>query len=167
MSLSIGWKNNFIIIYLQFCLTELLNPPQNHIMINMQKSNVSELVPDSSMSHYFEGKVEIKKLITDTLTKDFETFLVVFEDSARTKLHYHEVEQVLIATEGKGIVVLQTKVEMLDDNTGKISMDETHYLNPGDFVCVPAFKWHWHGALKGEKFAHYQIKKPGKTIWVE
>jgi hypothetical protein len=34
-------------------------------------------------------------------------------------------------------------------------------------VCVPAYRWHWHGAVKGSNFAHYQIKKPGKTVWLE
>ena len=86
----------------------------------MQKSNIHDILSDSTMSQYFEGNVEIKKLITDKLTNDFETYLVSFENGARTKLHYHEVDQVLLATEGKGIVVLQTKVEMIDDNTGKI-----------------------------------------------
>ena len=133
----------------------------------MQKSNIHDILSDSTMSQYFEGNVEIKKLITDKLTNDSETYLVSFENGARTKLHYHEVDQVLLATEGKGIVVLQTKVEMIDDNTGKIAMDEVHYLKPGDFVCVPALKWHWHGASEGKRFAHYQIKKPGKTIWAQ
>ena len=87
----------------------------------MQKSNIHDILSDSTMSQYFEGNVEIKKLITDKLTNDFETYLVSFENGARTKLHYHEVDQVLLATEGKGIVVLQTKVEMIDDNTGKIA----------------------------------------------
>ncbi|HVD07769.1 MAG TPA: hypothetical protein VNB67_04930, partial [Nitrososphaeraceae archaeon] len=74
----------------------------------MQKSNIHDILSDSTMSQYFEGNVEIKKLITDKLTNDFETYLVSFENGARTKLHYHEVDQVLLATEGKGIVVLQT-----------------------------------------------------------
>lgn len=119
------------------------------------------------MSKYFEGRVEIKKMITDTLTKDFETFLVTFHDGARTKLHYHEVDQVLIATEGSGIVVIETDVRMDSDTTATIRMNESHDMAEGDFVCIPALKWHWHGAAKGSKFSHLQIKKPGKTIWVE
>lgn len=133
----------------------------------MQKSNIGQLVSDQSMLQYFEGKVEIKKMITDVLTKEVETFLVNFVDGARTKLHYHETDQVLVATGGKGIVVLQTGVKMDNDTTATVKMDEVHYLEEGDFVCVPAWKWHWHGAIKGSSFAHYQIKKPGKTVWLE
>lgn len=133
----------------------------------MQKSNIRQVALDQSMLQYFDGKVEIKKMITDALTKEVETFLVMFVDGARTKLHYHDTDQVLVATNGKGIVVLQTGVKMDNDTTATVKMDEVHYLEEGDFVCVPASKWHWHGAVKGSSFAHYQIKKPGKTVWLE
>ena len=133
----------------------------------MQKSNIRQVAPDQSMLNYFEGRVEIKKMITDALTKEVETFLVTFFDGARTKLHYHETDQVLVATRGKGIVVLQTGAKMDSDTTATVKMDEVHYLEEGDFVCVPAWKWHLHGAVKESDFAHYQIKKPGKTIWLE
>jgi quercetin dioxygenase-like cupin family protein len=119
------------------------------------------------MAKYFEGKVQIKKMITEKLTKDFEVYLIIFEYGARTKLHYHEFEQVLIAVEGKGIVALQTGINQTGDNIGLIKIDEIHYLDEGDFVCIPPFKWHWHGAQKGGKFSHYQIKKPAGTIWAE
>src|SRR5581483_3935836 len=133
----------------------------------MQKGNIKDVALDSSMLKYFEGKVEIKKMVTDALTKEVETFLVTFIDGARTKLHYHETDQVLIATEGKGTVVLQTGVKMDGDNAATVKMDEVHHLNEGDFVCVPAYLWHWHGAAKWSNLAHLQIKKPGKTTWLE
>src|SRR5690606_6308803 len=133
----------------------------------MQKSNIAQVALDQSMQNYFEGRVEIKKMITDALTREVETFLVTFIDGARTKLHYHETDQVLIATKGRGIVALQTGVRMENDTTATVKMDEVHYLEEGDFVCIPAWKWHWHGAVKGSTFAHYQIKKPGKTVWLE
>jgi quercetin dioxygenase-like cupin family protein len=133
----------------------------------MQKSNIRQVAPDQSMLQYFDGKVEIKKMITDTLTKEVETFLVTFLDGARTKLHYHDTDQILVATQGKGILMLQTEVKMNNDATAIVKLDEVHYLEEGDFVCVPASKWHWHGAVKESTFAHYQIKKPGKTIWLE
>ncbi len=119
------------------------------------------------MVKYFTGNAEIRKLVTDALTKDFETFLVTFIDGARTKVHYHEMDQVLIATEGRGVVAVQTDIRAQDDNTATIKMDEVHDLTEGDFVCIPAFKWHWHGASKGSRFSHLQIKRPGKTVWVE
>lgn len=133
----------------------------------MEKFRTSEINPDSSMSKYFDGNVEVRKMITDVLTKDFETFLVTFLDGAKTKLHYHEVDQVLIATEGNGTVALQTGVIMNAEDQAIVKIDERHDMSEGDFVCIPAYKWHWHGAAKGAKFSHLQIKRAGKTVWFD
>lgn len=133
----------------------------------MHKGNVRDTAADNSMLRYFIGSVEIKKLVTDADSKEVETFLVTFANGARTKLHYHETDQILIATKGNGTVVLQSKVVMEGDNVAKVSMDHVHIMNEGDYVCVPAYVWHWHGAIKREDFEHLQIKKPGKTTWLE
>jgi quercetin dioxygenase-like cupin family protein len=133
----------------------------------MLKGNIRDIAPDQSMLKYFEGQVEIKKMVTEATSKEAEAYLVTFSRGARTKLHYHETDQILVATKGKGIVVLQTKVEMDGENVARVRMDEAHNLEEGDFVCVPAYTWHWHGAQKGEDFAHIQVKKPGKTTWLE
>ncbi len=133
----------------------------------MEKFQIKEITPDSSMTKYFDGTVEIRKMVTDSLTKDFETFLVTFHDGARTKLHYHETDQVLIATEGNGLVTLQTDVKLEQENRAVVKLGEAHQMSEGDFVCIPAYKWHWHGAEKGKKFSHLQIKKSGKTVWFE
>lgn len=136
-------------------------------MESVEKFQTGKLPLDSSMSRYFEGSVELRKMVTEALTKDFETFLVTFSDGARTKLHYHETDQVLIATEGRGVVVLQTDVRMQSDDTATVKLGESHELLEGDFVCIPAYRWHWHGARQGERFSHLQIKRPGKTVWFD
>jgi quercetin dioxygenase-like cupin family protein len=132
----------------------------------MHKGNISKLEPDLSMAKYFDGRVEIKKMVTDAVSKEVEAYLVTFSNGARTKLHYHETDQILIATEGRGAVALQGKVRMECDSA-IVRLDDVHELNKGDFVCVPAYVWHWHGAAKGQDFVHIQAKKPGKTTWFE
>lgn len=132
----------------------------------MHKGNIQSTASDSSMLHYFVGSVEIRKLVTEAVSKEVETYLVMFSNGARTKLHYHETDQILIATKGRGTVVLQGKVTM-EGSTAKVSMDEVHDMSEGDYVCVPAHVWHWHGAANGEDFEHLQIKRPGKTTWLE
>jgi quercetin dioxygenase-like cupin family protein len=104
-------------------------------------------------------------MVTDSTSKEVEAYLVTFANGARTKLHYHETDQILIATMGKGTVAIQSRVEV-QGAAAKIDMEE-HALEEGGFVCVPAHAWHWHGAQKGEDFAHIQVKKPGKTAWLE
>lgn len=131
----------------------------------MLEGKIADIAPDQSMLKYFDGKVEIKKMVTDATSKEVEAYLVTFSNGARTKLHYHETDQILIATAGKGTVAIQSRVEM-QDGTAKIGMEE-HPLEEGGFVCVPAHVWHWHGAQKGQDFSHIQVKKPGKTAWLE
>lgn len=133
----------------------------------MHKGHIRDTPADTSMLHYFVGSVEIKKMVTEAASKEVETYLVTFSNGARTKLHYHETDQILIATKGRGIVVLQSKVQMEGDNVARVSMDESFAMSEGDYVCVPAYMWHWHGSAKGEDFAHLQVKKPGKTTWLE
>lgn len=131
----------------------------------MLEGKIADILPDQSMLKYFDGKVEIKKMVTDATSKEVEAYLVTFSNGARTKLHYHETDQILLATAGKGVVAIQSTVEM-KDGSAKISMEE-HVLEEGGFVCVPAYVWHWHGAQKGADFAHIQVKKPGRTAWLE
>ena len=131
----------------------------------MHRGSISQLEPDTAMARYFDGTVEIKKMVTEAVSKEVEAYLVTFASGARTKLHYHETDQILIATEGKGVVALQGKVEMEGDSLAKVHLDDVQPLNKGDFVCIPAYVWHWHGAQEGEDFAHIQAKKPGKTVW--
>ena len=133
----------------------------------MHKGNIRDTAPDDSMLHYFVGSVQVKKMVTEAASKEVETFLVSFSNGARTKLHYHETDQILIATKGKGTVVVQGKVAMEADNMARVEMDEAFPMSEGDYVCVPAYVWHWHGAVKGQDFEHLQVKKPGKTTWLE
>ncbi|HEY7508186.1 MAG TPA: cupin domain-containing protein [Nitrososphaera sp.] len=131
----------------------------------MLEGRIADIAPDKSMLKYFDGAVEIKKMVTDATSAEVEAYLVTFSNGARTKLHYHETDQILIATKGKGVVSLQSKVDM-KDGAARVQMEE-HALEEGGFVCVPAHVWHWHGAQKGADFAHIQVKKPGKTTWFE
>ena len=133
----------------------------------MHKGNIENTSSDGSMLHYFVGSVEVKKLVTDAISKEVETYLVAFSKGARTKLHYHETDQILLATKGRGRVVLQGKVSLEGGSVARVSMDDTHDMREGDYVCVPAYVWHWHGAAEGEDFAHLQMKKPGRTTWLE
>ena len=130
-------------------------------------SSVKDVEPDTSMSAYFTGRVEIRKMVTEKATTEVETFLVSFFDGARTKLHYHETDQVLVATAGNGAVAAQTSVESVSETSATVKLGWMREMKAGDFVCIPSRTWHWHGAAKGQHFAHYQIKRPGKTVWLE
>jgi len=83
---------------------------------------------------------------------------VTFQNGARTSLDSHESDQILILTQGRGVIGLingnSIKEFKIEDND--IMLPE----NIGDTVCIPSNKLHLHGAIrKGEDFSHIAIRK--------
>jgi quercetin dioxygenase-like cupin family protein len=70
-----------------------------------------------------------------------------------TKVHIHNVVQILVVTDGKGVV----------------GTDEGEYIvYPGDIVYVPVNEKHRHGAAKDTTFSHYYFMDPNyKTTDLE
>src|SRR6266851_2842960 len=56
---------------------------------------------------------------------------LTFRDGARTKLHVHDSEQLVLVVDGEGIVATAAKEER---------------IGAGDVVLIPAGEPHWHGA---------------------
>ncbi len=122
----------------------------------------------------FIGKVDLKTILDEHESKEQEMYYVSFKKGARTRLHYHLSEQILIATKGKGVVVIFEKISSSRDNelekseVCKFDLDGEKY----DTFCVPAGKLHWHGAREGKDFDHIAIRKvttdssEAKTIWL-
>ena len=95
---------------------------------------------------------------------------VTFRNGCRTRPHIHAPDQVLIATEGKGIVVFAKRIMIDPENITKtdIEIEKTVMIEKGDIICVPAFILHWHGCRnKNEDFTHIAFRKRTKldNIW--
>lgn len=84
-----------------------------------------------------ENDVEIQRLT-----------LVRFTQGSRTRMHTHTYDQVLLATEGTGVVSIEGK-----DNE----------LQAGEIIVIPRGTPHWHGARDNTPFAHINIATPGET----
>lgn len=95
----------------------------------------------------FIGKVERQPLV-EKGTGGLVVSMVKFSPGAANKMHAHTGEQVLIITEGKGIVATEK---------------EEHIVTPGMIVYIPKNEMHWHGATKDSAFAHFSIQTPGET----
>jgi len=122
---------------------------------------------------YFTGPVTLREISGITKPTEHDVYHVIFEKSARTKLHFHTGGQMLIVTRGKGSLVYYKKT------TGgiskfKISKTKTVNLTSGDVVYIPAKILHTHGSVrKNSVFSHIAInfypkknQKP-KTEWYE
>ena len=88
----------------------------------MEKNNIHEIKPDSDLAKYFEGKVQIKKIITESLTKDFEIYL-----RRKNEITLSWVWAGIDRNRREGIVVLQTGINQTGDNIGVIKMDDIHF----------------------------------------
>ena len=84
---------------------------------------------------------------------DYNMFVVNFGRGVRNKFHVHESDQILIVTEGKGIVATE---------------EEQRVVSVGEIILFPAGEKHWHGATDDSEFSHIYITKAGaKTTQVE
>jgi quercetin dioxygenase-like cupin family protein len=98
----------------------------------------------------FTGRVSIRTAADEG---QFRVAYVSFFDGVRNKFHTHSTDQVLIVTQGKGLVVTE---------------DEQVELEEGDVVIAPAGEKHWHGAAPGSNMTHITITgSDGKTEQLE
>lgn len=116
----------------------------------------AESYPQTSTSRLpansiFIGEVDAQTVI-DKESRDLRLLEVVFKDGARNKLHTHTTDQILVITEGKGIVATR---------------DEQHEVERGDVAFIPALEPHWHGARPGADMTHLSLTGQGRTEIVE
>jgi len=100
-----------------------------------------------------EFEPAISALFTDGVTRagmfptgDFNSGLVHFGAGSRNKFHTHTTDQVLIITEGTGVVATDT---------------EERTVTAGDVILIPAGENHWHGAPGATAMAHITITGKG------
>jgi quercetin dioxygenase-like cupin family protein len=138
----------------------------------------------------FIGNFEIRRIFNESDSKEQEMYHVTFKDGAMTKIHTHESEQILIATNstldspsdmvGRGFVVLIEKGGNTTTTTAgydnpQFSISKTIFLDKiGDTVCIPPNVLHCHGATQeeGVDFSHIAIrrstldnKQQAKSLW--
>ncbi len=83
----------------------------------------------------------------------FSVAYIHFPEGVRNKFHTHSNDQVLIVTEGRGMVATEEREEP---------------LAVGDVAHIPAGEVHRHGAVPGSTMTHVSILPSGtKTEQVE
>ena len=140
----------------------------------MNKSNIKGKNDRRDVnSEWFTGKTWMKVLSEKIKSKDQDIYHVHFEKGSRTKLHFHNGNQVLMAVKGKGSLEIFKKYGT-SKSEFKIKKIEKISLNEGDIVHIPAKTLHTHGSIdKKKEFSHIAInilpKKNSiyKTIWYE
>lgn len=95
----------------------------------------------------FIGSVDTQTVV-DEGSKDLRLLEVHFKDGARNKLHVHSTDQILVITEGDGIVATR---------------EERHEVTAGDVAFIPAGEPHWHGARPGKEMTHWSMTGQATT----
>lgn len=88
-------------------------------------------IEDRTGNPIFEGHVHGESLVTSEESEDIQAAYVHFSPGARTRMHRHTSDQLLIVTNGVGKV---------GDTDGE------HVIATGDSVLIPSGHDHWHGA---------------------
>jgi quercetin dioxygenase-like cupin family protein len=119
----------------------------------MKVIKIAQVAREPQVNPLFTGPVTMQPIVGTELSRNFLIRQVNFGRGVRNKFHSHSIEQVLIVTEGKGIVA-----------TDK----EEITVGPGDVIFIPAGEKHWHGAAKGATFSHVYVMSPdSKTTQLE
>lgn len=109
-------------------------------IINVDKVAVSDVSKDPL---FLGGKVVTQPILEEAHKGDkIQVINVAFAAGARNKFHTHTSEQILIVTQGKGIVATKEK---------------EHTVTPGMVVYVAPLEEHWHGATADSAFSHLSI----------
>ena len=140
----------------------------------MNKSNINGSTDKRNVNpEWFTDKTWMKVLSEKIKTKDQDIYHVHFEKGSKTKLHFHNGNQVLITIKGKGSLEIFKKFGSKKSEF-KIKRTEKISLNKGDIVHIPAKTLHTHGSIdKKKEFSHIAInilpKKNAtyKTTWYE
>ena len=119
------------------------NPFTRHLLFGLGEEQPEEY------SKYFKGKSYANMMILPD--KDTKALVgnVTFEPGSRNCWHSHNVEQILMATDGRGWYQEWNKPAQL--------------LKPGDVVLIKPNTKHWHGATKNSWFTHIAIEGDAKT----
>jgi len=122
---------------------------------------------------WFTNKTWMKVLSNKIKSQDQDIYHVHFEKGSRTKIHWHNGNQVLIGVKGKGSLEIFKKYGSSKQNF-TIKRTERITLNEGDIVHIPSKTLHTHGSTDKKKtFSHIAINilprknEEYKTVWYE
>lgn len=123
--------------------------------------------------NWFTNKVHMVEISSILNSKEQNIYHVYFENGAKTKVHTHNGNQILIVTKGRGVLETFSKKGNKKDHFG-IKKIQRIGLNLGDVVYIQKGTLHTHGSVNKKRlFSHVAINilpardKEYETIWYE
>lgn len=107
-------------------------------------------------AQFFTGAVRVTMLLAANAPSELTCGSVAFQAGARSNWHTHPRGQLLIVTDGNGLI----------QEWGK----PVRRIKPGDVVWTPPGVKHWHGASAASRMTHTAVQETsdGKSVeWLE
>lgn len=105
----------------------------------------SEVAGQEALDPIFVGSVTRQPLIDAGESGHFTAGIVTFSPGARTRLHRHSHDQLLVIIYGNGILATE---------------QERNEVHQGDLILIPAEERHWHGGTATSVLSHISILAP-------
>jgi quercetin dioxygenase-like cupin family protein len=116
----------------------------------MKVINLNDVPNIENNSSLFTAPVTLQSPVTEKESQ-YAISWVHFPEGVRNKFHTHTCDQVLIVTEGKGMIA--NEKEEID-------------IAKGDIILIPAGEKHRHGAKPGSSMTHIAILLAHQEIQV-
>jgi quercetin dioxygenase-like cupin family protein len=108
---------------------------------------ITELEREPVNAPLFTGtQVFRQTIVQPEESQNFNFSVVNFSAGSRNKFHQHTSDQILIVTEGTGVVATD---------------GEEREVTVGDVILIPAGQNHWHGAPGATPMSHITIQAKG------
>jgi quercetin dioxygenase-like cupin family protein len=114
----------------------------------MKVVHTGDLPREPAVSALFTGDVFRQVLVDPAESKSFNFSVVNFSAGSRNKFHQHTSDQILIVTEGTGVVATD---------------GEERTVTVGDVILIPAGENHWHGAPGATPMSHITVQTKDST----
>jgi quercetin dioxygenase-like cupin family protein len=114
----------------------------------MKVVTMSVVASEPAVSALFTGEVSRQVPFDASEMNSVNFGIVSFSAGSRNKFHKHTSDQILVITEGTGVVATD---------------GEERIVNAGDVILIPAGENHWHGAPHNTPMAHITIQAKGST----
>ena len=129
----------------------------------LKKINITRGLVEDKRSRK-RGTTKLKRVSELLNTHQLKAYNIRFEKGAKSRLHMHDSDQIIVCVEGKGMLTTFSEINP-DDKDNMLKIKDSVDMAEGEAVLIPAGTLHWHGASKKEVSLQFSVMRNGMTFW--